>query len=224
VGSSQPISVDVRILAATHQDLETLIKAGRFREDLFYRLNVISLSTPSLRERREDIFELAVYFLNLHAGRTGKLVTHLDPEAVEALMAYDWPGNIRELENTIERAVVLADGPGITLDDLPLELRQPAARRRLRPRLPAGGARAAARTAGRTPALARPALLVPETGSASTGEPSTGEVWNGEFVAYERQRLIDALDEAGGNKSVAARLLGMPRSTFFSKMKKHGVA
>ena len=136
VGSSQPITVDVRILAATHQDLEALIRAGRFREDLYYRLNVICLHTPALRERREDIFELAVYFLNLHSQRTGKLVTHIDPEAVEALVAYDWPGNIRELENVLERAVVLADGPAVMFDDLPQELRQPV-RRRLRPRLPA---------------------------------------------------------------------------------------
>ncbi len=126
VGSSQPITVDVRILAATHQDLEALIRAGRFREDLYYRLNVICLYVPALRERREDIFELAVHFLNLHAQRTGKLVTHLDPEAVEALVAYDWPGNIRELENVVERAVVLADGPAVTLDLLPLEFRSPA--------------------------------------------------------------------------------------------------
>ena len=124
VGSSQPITVDVRILAATHQDLEALIRAGRFREDLYYRLNVICLHIPALRERREDIFELAVYFLNLHAQRIGKPVTHLEPEAVEALAAYDWPGNIRELENVLERAVVLADGPAITVDDLPPELRQ----------------------------------------------------------------------------------------------------
>ena len=111
VGSSQPISVDVRILAATHQDLEALIRDGRFREDLYYRLNVICLHIPPLRERREDIFALAVYFLNLHAQSIGKPVTHLEPEAVEALAAYDWPGNIRELENVLERAVVLADGP-----------------------------------------------------------------------------------------------------------------
>ena len=223
VGSSQSISVDVRILAATHQDLEALIKAGRFREDLFYRLNVISLTTPALRDRREDIFELAVYFLNLHAARSGKVVTHLDPEAVEALVAYDWPGNIRELENTIERAVVLADGPSVTLDDLPLELRQPPGRRRLRPRFAASVTRSAARAPARSPALAGPAVAATSSGSAPAGEPSAEENWNAEFVAYERQRLIDALDEAGGNKSVAAKLLGMPRSTFFSKMKKHGV-
>ncbi len=178
VGSSQPISVDVRILAATHQDLEALIRAGRFREDLYYRLNVIYLTTPALRERREDIFELAVYFLNLHAGRTGKLVTHLDPEAVEALVAYDWPGNIRELENTIERAVVLADGPSVTLEDLPLELRQPG-RRRLRPRISAGVGSAAAIAAARAPA--RPlAITGPGAGSAA---------WSARRRASARRRL-----------------------------------
>ncbi|MHC5544014.1 sigma-54 interaction domain-containing protein, partial [Singulisphaera rosea] len=125
VGSSQSISVDVRILAATHQDLESLIRAGKFREDLYYRLNVIPLRTPSLRERKEDIFELALYFLGQQAGRIGKTVTHLEDEAVEVLVAYDWPGNIRELENAIERAVVLADGPAVTNDALPTEIRQP---------------------------------------------------------------------------------------------------
>ncbi len=226
VGSSQPITVDVRILAATHQDLEALIRGGRFREDLYYRLNVFDLRTPPLRERREDIFELAVYFLNLHAGRSGKLVTHLDPEAVEALVAYDWPGNIRELENTVERAVVLADGPSVTIDDLPQELRQPA-RRRLRPRISVGVAGAgavvgASRVAGKSVAL--PGPIAGSAGGSSAQESAPpDEDWNAEFIAYERQRLIDALNEAGGNKSVAARLLGMPRSTFFSKMKKHGV-
>ena len=126
VGSSQPINVDVRIVAATHQDLEALIQAGRFREDLFYRLNVIPLETPALRNRREDIFELAVFFLNRHAERAGKSLTHIEPEAVELLMAYDWPGNIRELENVIERAVILADGPALSVDDLPQEVRQPS--------------------------------------------------------------------------------------------------
>src|SRR5207237_9473625 len=87
VGSSEPIKVDVRIIAATHQDLEAMIRAGRFREDLYYRINVFSLRTPPLRERKEDIFELAVHFLGRHAQRLGKAVTHLDDEAVEALVA-----------------------------------------------------------------------------------------------------------------------------------------
>jgi transcriptional regulator with GAF, ATPase, and Fis domain len=233
VGSSQPISVDVRILAATHQDLEGLIRAGRFREDLYYRLNVICLHTPALRERREDIFELALYFLNVHAHRASKLVTHLDPEAVDALVAYDWPGNIRELENVLERAVVLADGQAVTIGDLPLELRQPG-RRRLRPRLHAfavpGAAPPGAPVGVNPPRAASasgavdPAPSVSSAGWTVPGaDPSTGEDWNAEFVAYERQRLIDALNESNGSKSVAARSLGMPRSTFCSKLKKHGI-
>src|SRR6185312_16012995 len=100
VGSSQTIAVDVRIIAATHQDLE----------DLIYRLNVIPIRTPSLRERKEDIFELAVHFLGRHAERIGRSVGHIDEDAVEALIVHDWPGNIRELENVIERAVVLCEG------------------------------------------------------------------------------------------------------------------
>ena len=231
VGSSQSISVDVRILAATHQDLEALIRAGRFREDLYYRLNVICLRTPALRERREDIFELAVHFLNLHAQRINKLVTHLDPEAVEALIAYDWPGNIRELENVLERAVVLADGPAVMLDDLPRELHQPA-RRRLRPRLPANMAAASSAASGARgsdpplTASQSPGRRGSRPGSAWTAElpeSTSGDDWNSEYIAYERQRLLDALSEAGGNKSVAARLLGMPRSTFCSKLKKHEI-
>ncbi len=138
VGSSQTITVDVRIVAATNQDLEALIQAGQFREDLYYRLNVISLHTPSLRERKEDVFELAVHFLNVHARRAGKSVTQLDDEAIETLDAYDWPGNVRELENVIERAVVLADGPAITRDDLPPETRRPIRRRRRLPRSAVG--------------------------------------------------------------------------------------
>ena len=233
VGSSQPINVDVRILAATHQDLESLIRAGRFREDLYYRLNVICLHLPGLRERREDIFELAVYFLNLHAQRTGKSVTHLDPEAVEALAAYDWPGNIRELENVLERAVVLADGPSVTVDDLPPELRK-AGRRGPRPRLPSSLAAAGSsrEPGGHSGGLAEFSV---HTAPGSAGHTASewsptdprsahGEDWDKEYNSYERHRLIDTLNEAQGNKSVAARMLGMPRSTFVSKLKKHGIS
>ncbi len=233
VGSSQPITVDVRILAATHQDLESLIRAGRFREDLYYRLNVICLHIPALRERREDIFELAVYFLNLHAQRTGKPVTHLEPEAVEALAAYDWPGNIRELENVLERAVVLADGPAVTVDDLPPELRK-TGRRGPRPRLPASlaaagsgrdlGGHAGGLASSSIPSPPGFAGRVASEWDATDSRSAPAEDWDSEFHSYERQRLIDALNEAQGNKSVAARLLGMPRSTFFSKLKKHGIA
>ncbi len=209
VGSSQPISVDVRILAATHQDLESLIRAGRFREDLYYRLNVICLHIPPLRERREDIFALAVYFLNLHAQRVGKPLTHLEPDAVEALAAYDWPGNIRELENVMERAVVLAEGPEITVDDLPPELRK-TGRRALRPRLPIPVAATGSvldvddRADGpsRSPARSRSAADGRDSAgwSASESKGASVEAWDSEYISYERQRLLDALERGPGEQ------------------------
>jgi DNA-binding NtrC family response regulator len=212
VGSSQPVKVDVRIVAATHQDLEALIRAGRFREDLYYRLNVIPLRTPALRERREDIFELSVSFLRAHAGRIGKTVTHLEDEAIEALIAHDWPGNIRELENVIEQAVVLTDGPALTRDDLPPEVRHPG-RRRLRTGSAASPGAPAGTDAPARRSTAPPPWTEPGVEAEDRRDP--------EVIAFERQRLLDALDEARGNKSEAARFLGMPRSTLISKLKKH---
>jgi DNA-binding NtrC family response regulator len=212
VGSGQTIRVDVRIIAATHQDLEALIRNGRFREDLFYRLNVVPIRTPALRERREDIFELAVHFLGRHAERSGRPVSHIDDDAVEALIAYEWPGNIRELENVIERAVVLSDGPALTLDDLPGEIRQPSRGRNLKPSIAWKPARATA--LGRSAGSA--------SWSGSEVKLAEGPL-DPEAEAFERHRLVDALAEAQGNKSEAARLLGLPRSTFFSKLKKHGL-
>ncbi|HVW03146.1 MAG TPA: sigma 54-interacting transcriptional regulator, partial [Planctomycetaceae bacterium] len=126
VGGTRTVQVDVRLIAATHQNLERLIAEGRFREDLFYRLNVISITLPPLREREHDVFELALYFLERASSRVGKRITHLDEEALEALRGHRWPGNIRELENVIERAVVLAEGTSITLLDLPPEVTSPA--------------------------------------------------------------------------------------------------
>ncbi|MGO9809323.1 MAG: sigma 54-interacting transcriptional regulator [Isosphaeraceae bacterium] len=229
VGSSIPTKVDVRIVAATHQDLEALIEAGRFREDLYYRLNVIPMQTPALRQRREDIFELALFLVHEHAERTGKILTHIEPEAVEMLMAYDWPGNCRELENVIERAVILTDGPALTVDDLPPDVRLPG-RRRFRSRIAVAAGphqleNLAAGSSAAAGSMSAPAP-VPTRSRPRGSEPATdegGEEWNSEYLAYERQRLVDALNEAGGNKSVAARLLAMPRSTFCSKLKKHGI-
>jgi transcriptional regulator with GAF, ATPase, and Fis domain len=101
VGSSEPVKVDVRLIAATHQRLEALIRQGRFREDLYYRLDVISIHVPPLRERREDIIELANYFLRQYAQRCGKEMTLIDDDALLVLKAYSWPGNVRQLENVI---------------------------------------------------------------------------------------------------------------------------
>jgi transcriptional regulator with GAF, ATPase, and Fis domain len=124
VGSSASLQVDVRLVAATHQDLERLIRDGRFREDLFYRLNVITLTVPPLRDRPEDLPELAQHFLKIYSARSAKGVAQIDDEAILALRSYHWPGNIRELENAIERAVVVCDGLVLTVADLPTEVLQ----------------------------------------------------------------------------------------------------
>ena len=118
VGGTQPVHVDVRVIAATNRDLGTAIKDGRFRADLYYRLNVIPISLPPLRERREDIPVLAQYFLRRFALETKKNFVGITAEAEARLVAYAWPGNVRELANVIERAAVLGQGPEITLDDL----------------------------------------------------------------------------------------------------------
>jgi DNA-binding NtrC family response regulator len=119
VGGTRTIPVDVRIIAATNQNLTEYVREGRFRQDLFYRLNVISITLPPLRERKEDIPMLARYFLQRYSKETKKHFTDITPEAVRELLTYDWPGNVRELANVIERAIVLGKVQKITIDDLP---------------------------------------------------------------------------------------------------------
>ncbi|HET7318985.1 MAG TPA: sigma-54 dependent transcriptional regulator [Nitrospirota bacterium] len=123
VGDTRVITVDVRIIAATNADLMQRVKENRFREDLYYRLNVIEIRMPSLRERRDDIPLLIKHYLGIAAKEAEKNVKDIDYEAMQSLLAYDWPGNIRELRNTIERATVLADGEMITIHDLPDKFR-----------------------------------------------------------------------------------------------------
>jgi transcriptional regulator with PAS, ATPase and Fis domain len=122
IGSTKPLTVDVRIIAATNQRLEELVKAKQFREDLFYRLNVIKIELPPLRERPEDIPLLVRYFINKYSSKISKPVRRISPEAMSIILSYEWPGNIRELENVIERAVAISDTEEITINDLPAEL------------------------------------------------------------------------------------------------------
>ena len=124
VGSSRPVAVNVRLLAATHRDLEALVRDGRFRDDLYYRINVVTISLPPLRERREDLPLLIDQFLKASADKNSRIVQGLTREAREALLRYDYPGNVRELENLIERAVVLSRGDVIGIGDLPLPLHE----------------------------------------------------------------------------------------------------
>lgn len=125
VGSNENRHTDVRVIAATHRELTKLVSAGRFREDLYYRLKVVCLDVPPLRERKEDIAELVNYFLAKYTRRNNKAVSHLSSEAMQALSHYHWPGNVRELENVIERAVALTNTAQIDVDDLPIETRAP---------------------------------------------------------------------------------------------------
>jgi transcriptional regulator with GAF, ATPase, and Fis domain len=197
VGSSEALQVDVRIIAATHQNLEELIRQGRFREDLYYRLKVIDVWVPSLRERREDIPELALHFLHIYAQRCGKTVEQIDDDALAILKSYPWPGNIRELENVIERAVVVAEGPTIMADDLSPELSRP-------------GANGASEEA-----------IANGAGNVHPAEGLRAE--RQEYDRREREQLVRALAAAAGNKAEAARALGMARSTLISRLKKHGL-
>ena len=119
VGGNKTISVDVRIVAATNKKLEDLVKDGNFREDLYYRLNVVNINVPPLRSRREDVEPLSRFFLEKYTSETGKKITDLSPRALSCLLAHDWPGNVRELQNAIERAVVLSKGSVLTPRDFP---------------------------------------------------------------------------------------------------------
>jgi len=120
LGGTRTLRVDVRLLAATNRDLVSMVAAGTFREDLYYRLNVVSIDMPPLRERKEDIQEMAEFFIRRFSGELKKKMDGLAPDALKALMRYQWPGNIRELENAIERAMLLADGAQLTIEDLRL--------------------------------------------------------------------------------------------------------
>jgi transcriptional regulator with GAF, ATPase, and Fis domain len=200
VGSSEPVQVDVRLIAATHQDLERLMEEGRFREDLYYRLNVISIAVPPLRERREDIPELALHFLRLHRQRCGKSVTQIDDDALVLLKAHPWPGNIRQLENVIERAVVVAEGPTITAAELPAELVEVCQ------------------------GLADSAPVWPNANGKDSIASSGIRMERSDRERRERERLVRALAAANGNKAEAARALGLARSTLVSRLKKLGLS
>jgi two-component system response regulator HydG len=195
VGSAESIHVDVRVIAATHRDLPKLVKAGKFREDLFYRLNVIAIQLPSLRERIDDVPLLAHHFLRRYTERLGKKVKTLTPEAIELLCGYRWPGNVRELENAIERAVVLCHGETITPADLP-----PA-------------------VTGRTAPLIRE---VPAGGDdASWLSVSYAAAKEQALRRFEKGYVEVLMRACDNNISAAARKAGMDRSNFKRVLRKY---
>ncbi|MBI3409515.1 MAG: sigma 54-interacting transcriptional regulator [Planctomycetes bacterium] len=205
VGSSESLAVDVRILAATHQDIEELIREGRFREDLFYRLNVFPIRVPPLRERIEDIPELALHFVREAAERCKKQVTRIEDDVLPLLKGHPWPGNIRQLENVIERAVVITEGDAITEHELPEEFFD----------LNGEG-----RPGASVPRINEAVFEFAE-GAARVKSPVTS--WRMQRERLEREQLVRALAAASGNKAEAARALGVARSTLVSRLKKLGL-
>jgi Nif-specific regulatory protein len=169
VGGNRTIKIDVRLLAATNRDLEDAMVRGTFRRDLYFRLNVVNLKMPSLRERREDIPLLANYFARKYGDRCNRIVFGISPDARRLLMNYDWPGNVRELENAIERAIVLGTTDHILAEDLP--------------------------------------EAVVEFQTHVSGE--SGSNYHEQVVQMKRKMIIDAVKQANGNYTAAARLLNL---------------
>jgi DNA-binding NtrC family response regulator len=194
IGSTEVVKVDVRIIAATNADLKKAVDEGRFRSDLFYRLNVINISLPPLRERKEDIPMLIEHFFNKYSREnerfldpSGSSVLHFEPDAMQILMDHTWPGNVRELENVVERAVVLATSPMVMVDVLPDHL------------LTAGGMRIRRDESGHLPA-----------------DASLFEV----VADFERRKIIDALEASNWSQTEAAEALRIPLSTLNQKIKR----
>jgi DNA-binding NtrC family response regulator len=186
IGGSDEVGFDVRLVATTNRDLESAVEEGRFREDLYFRVNVIHVQMPPLRARGSDVLVLAQHFLAHHAAKAGKRVTGFTPEAAERLLAYTWPGNVRELQNAMERAVALARYDLVTVDDLPEKIR-------------------AYRPSHVLIAAEDPSELVP-------------------LEEAERRYILRVVESVGGNKTLAARVLGIGRKTLYRKLVQYGVS
>ena len=200
VGGIKTLRVDVRLIAATNRNLEVLIADGRFREDLFYRLNVVPIALPALRDRREDIPLLIQHFIEKYNRRLGKRVERVDEGALEILAAYAWPGNIRELENVMERSVLFADGPLVTVAQLPETLRE------------------------RTPGASVPVAAVGALGAmAAPSGASMKDIVRQAQSELEKTLISRALEETSGNVTRAAKKLQISRKSLQVKMKELGL-
>ncbi len=216
VGGSEPISVDVRLVAATHRDLEQEVEQGRFREDLYYRLAVFTVYLPALRERPGDIPLLAEHFVARAAERENRPIQGIDPRALEVLTSYSYPGNVRELENLISYAVVASRGPNLTLADLPRHFLQAVSLERKQKGLRPAGAAATTSPDASAPPPAAPA--------SSPAAPAYRLDTFPTLAAIERSHILAALDLAQGNKTKAAQLLGISRMTLYRKTADLGLA
>jgi two-component system, NtrC family, response regulator AtoC len=226
IGSNTPIKIDIRVITATNRNLAEEVDKGRFREDLYYRLNVIHIDMPPLRERKEDIPLLVEHFLTKYRYAAGAIPTTVTEEALNRLMEYDWPGNVRELENAVERAVVLSRGNPITVAHLPFNDRREARdRARLVKRRTRLNEDEDALAERRDELEADEALTEAEETAAANGTNGngTGGIFKDRVAALERQLIKEALDRNGGNRTKAADELGIYRRLLYAKIKEYGL-
>jgi transcriptional regulator with GAF, ATPase, and Fis domain len=217
VGGQKAIEVDVRVVAATNRDLAEMVKRGSFREDLYYRLSVIHIDVPPLRERLDDVPLLAEFFLGRFRGQAARRISGFSPDALAAMARYAWPGNVRELRNAVERAIVLGDREQIIAQDLPPQVLGASAppRTRTRPPTPPLGSRSVA-----LPAVAIDPIPVPgmQVAPATAKAPPPRSLRD-----LEKQGILAALAATGGNKAQAAAILEIDRSTLYKKLKDYDI-
>lgn len=207
VGDTNTIRVDTRVIAATNRELMEEVEAERFREDLYYRLNVVSIELPPLRERREDVPELVGHFLNVYNERNDRYVVHIERRALEALQDYHWPGNVRELQNYIERAVVMAEGDELTCELLPEVV------------LRGGRPRNAKLKGADTETLASELV---QRGLGQSG-PQEDDLYNKIVNRVERELIAQVMAACDGVQIKAAAKLGINRNTLHKKLKEYGL-
>lgn len=208
VGSTKPISVDVRVVAASNRDLHKEVLAGNFREDLFWRLNVIPISLPPLRRRPDDIEPLLVHFLNEFSKANETNVNRIHPEALAALQKYGWPGNVRELQNYVERAVILADGDELTPNLLPASVM---------------GDLEDAQSAVFRPTDEVELIREFVYSSISKTEPDAKDLYDQIVNPVEKELLSQVMEACGNTQTKAASRLGINRNTLYKKLKEHGL-
>jgi len=218
LGGTRTFHANIRLVAATHRDLEQMVASGAFREDLFYRLNVVTIWLPPLRARRKDVGVIARHYFERFRSENGKSNLELHPDAVQLLQAQRWPGNVRQLVNFVERLVVLARGAAVTVDDVRCNLEEQSAF--LTQATSHGGAQP------RIPELARSAAgnaIVSGEIAARLDSNSTVLPLREETRRMEYRVLTKALRSANGNRALAARMLGVSRRTLYTKLEEHGI-
>ncbi len=199
VGDTRQIPIDIRLICATNMDLEQMIRDGKFREDLYYRINTMHIVLPSLRERMDEIRHLAEQFMTRYAQKYGRNVKHIDYQALSALKLHRWRGNIRELKNAIEKAVIMSEGETLTLQDLQMSISLPDNSQSSHSPMSLGGGALHAQGKGE-------------------------QEYNGETLEMQEERTIRAaMEKCGGNLSLVAKTLNISRPTLYSKLKKYNI-